>query len=79
MIGAGVAGAVFPDVRTGLRAQVQHLKAYANTEPLNNPRVDPRFSYAQRGSAPYIWALTGKWATLPTYAEGICNILYQLI
>ena len=78
-VGSGASGAVFPDVRTGLRAQVQHLKAYANTEPLNNPCVDPRFSYVSRGSAPYIQSLTGKWASSPTYATSICNILYQLI
>ncbi len=27
--GGGVAGVSYPDVRTGIRAQVQHLKAYA--------------------------------------------------
>ena len=30
--GGGVAGNSFPDVRTGIRAQVQHLKAYASSE-----------------------------------------------
>lgn len=44
-VGSGASGATFPDVRTGLRAQVQHLKAYANSEPLNNECVDPRFAY----------------------------------
>ena len=33
--GGGVPGNSYPDVRTGIRAQVQHLKAYATTEPLN--------------------------------------------
>ena len=33
--GGGVAGNSFPDVRTGIRAQVQHLKAYASSEELN--------------------------------------------
>ena len=36
--------ATFPDPRTGVRAQIQHLKAYASKEPLVNACVDPRFS-----------------------------------
>ena len=40
-VSSTVGGASFPDVRTGLRAQVQHLKAYASTDPLNNECVDP--------------------------------------
>lgn len=46
--------ATFPDPRTGVRAQIQHLKAYASTEPLVNTCVDPRFSLVARGSAPYV-------------------------
>lgn len=52
----------FPDVRTGLRAQVQHLKAYASTEPLVNECVDVRFDYVTRGCAPFLEDLNGKWA-----------------
>lgn len=33
--GGGVQGVSYPDVRTGIRAQVQHLKAYACDESLN--------------------------------------------
>ena len=33
--GGGVAGVSYPDVRTGIRAQVQHLKAYACEDALN--------------------------------------------
>ena len=39
-VGGGAAGETYADVRTGLRAQVQHLKAYASTEGLNNACVD---------------------------------------
>lgn len=60
--GGSVSGAVFPDVRTGIRAQVQHLKAYASTDPLVNKCVDPRFSYVKRGSATTLASLNGKWA-----------------
>ena len=34
--------ASFPDVATGIRAQVQHLKAYACKENLTQASVDPR-------------------------------------
>ena len=54
--GNGVSGLSFSDIRTGVRAQVQHLKAYATKDgtPLANPCVDPRFNYVQRYSAPYV-------------------------
>lgn len=52
--GGGVAGNSFPDVRTGIRAQVQHLKAYASSEDLNQACVDNRFQYVARESAPYV-------------------------
>lgn len=47
-------GAWFATPREGVRAQIQHLKAYACTEPLNQPCVDPRFDLVQRSSAPRI-------------------------
>jgi len=28
-------GISFPDARAGIRAQIQHLKAYGSTEPIN--------------------------------------------
>ncbi|WP_160669942.1 SH3 domain-containing protein [Clostridium sp. C8-1-8] len=52
----------FNDVREGLRAQVQHLKAYASTNPLVNAKVDPRFDLVARGSAKTLEELGGKWA-----------------
>lgn len=56
----GVPGNSFADVREGLRAQVQHLKAYASTEALNQSCVDPRFNYVNRGCAPTVEELGGK-------------------
>ncbi len=47
-------GNSFADVRTGLRAQVQHLKAYASSQELVNACVDPRFDLVVRESAPYV-------------------------
>lgn len=56
----------FPSARIGLRAQVQHLKAYASKAPLNKALVDPRFNYVTRGIAPSLEELAGKWA-IPGY------------
>lgn len=53
-IGKGVPGNTFADVRTGIRAQIQHLKAYASTEDLVNTCVDPRFIYVKRGYCEYV-------------------------
>ncbi len=83
-VGSGAAGASFPDVRTGIRAQVQHLKAYANNEPLNNACVDPRFSYVTRGVSEYVQWLgipnnpTGKgWAATDGYGMNIASMIEQ--
>ena len=61
-VNATAGGVSFGDVRSGLRAQVQHLKAYASKEPLNNPCVDPRFEKVKRGVAPCVEDLNGRWA-----------------
>ena len=53
-VGDGNHGNTFPDVRTGIRAQVQHLKAYASTEALVSECVDTRFDMIPRGCAPYV-------------------------
>lgn len=52
--GGGVKGEYFANVRQGVRAQVQHLKAYASKEPLKQACVDKRFTYVQRGVAEYV-------------------------
>lgn len=63
----------FPDIRTGIRAQVQHLKAYASYDSLNNPCVDPRFSLITRGCAPCVEDLGGRWASGGNYGYSIRN------
>ncbi|MGF0114609.1 hypothetical protein, partial [Collinsella sp. SGI.033] len=78
--GPGHPGYTFANVRVGLRAQVQHLKAYASTEPLNNPCVDPRFSYVIRGCAPKTTDLNGRWAVPGTgYGESLNAIAKAVI
>lgn len=82
--GTGVYGAVFPDVRTGLRAQVQHLKCYASVEPLKNQCVDERWQVVVdkwgRGSAPCVEDLNGKWAVPGDgYGQAIVRLMNELI
>ena len=77
--GNGVAGASFDSVGIGLRAQTQHLKAYASTDPLLGDCVDPRFSMVKRGSAKYLTQLNGKWAVPGEgYGEHIALIAREL-
>ena len=74
----GAAGAAFPNVRIGIRAQVQHLKGYASTEDLKQACVDPRFVYLKyrRGTAKYVQDLgNGNWATDPNYASKLMNLI----
>lgn len=78
--------ASFPDPRTGIRAQIQHLKAYGSTAALVNPCVDPRFKLVVRGSAEFVewlgsadnpngkgWAVPGKG-----YGANIVKLLEQI-
>lgn len=44
----GKKGNSFDSPQMGIRAQVQHLKAYACMDKLVNPKVDPRFRYVVR-------------------------------
>lgn len=75
-------GNSFKTPQIGIRAQIQHLKAYANTEPLVNECVDPRFRYVKRGCAEYVEWLgiqenpSGKgWAAGAGYGNKILRIL----
>lgn len=63
----GVPGLTFADDRTGVRAQIQHLKAYASTDALTQECVDPRYKYVSKGCAPTFEQLSGKWA-VPGYS-----------
>lgn len=76
--GNGEPGYTFPDVRTGLRVQVQHLKAYASTDPLKQKCVDPRFGYVERGVAPTLGDLDGRWATGSNYGWWVYSILMEV-
>lgn len=82
---ARVAAASFPDARTGVRAQIQHLRAYADAgaltcamPPLSMPCADPRFHLVlPKGRAP-TWNQLGRgnWASMSGYGRSIVS-LYQ--
>jgi hypothetical protein len=77
-IGTDAAGQKFLDSRIGVRAHIQHLKAYASTEPLIQKSVDPRFHLVRRGVSPTIAQLTPRWSAMPDYAAKIAAIVRQL-
>ena len=52
--GTGIKGNSFSTPQLGIRAQIQHLQAYASTNRLKNRCVDPRYTYVNRGCAPYV-------------------------
>ena len=66
-------------VRMGLRAQVQHLKAYGSTASLKNKCIDPRFKYVTRGCAKSVYDLGGKWATSADYGTALVNQINILL
>ena len=81
-----VHGASFSNVRMGIRAQIQHLKAYGSISSLTNPCVDPRFNLVKRGSAQYVEWLGIKenpngygWATSKRYGHDIVNMVNVLL
>ncbi|MBR2834281.1 MAG: N-acetylmuramoyl-L-alanine amidase [Coriobacteriales bacterium] len=73
--GNGAKGNSFTNVRLGIRATVQHLKAYANNEDLVNACIDPRFEYIVRGRSPYVETLSNYWATSGTYGKQLVNLM----
>lgn len=72
-------GLAFETELLGIRAHVQHLKAYASKKPLINECVDPRYKYVNpKGKAPSIKHLAGKWASDPEYSNKIQSILHRM-
>jgi hypothetical protein len=77
-IGGGSEAASFPSARIGVRAHVQHLKAYASLEPLVQEVVDPRFRFVTRGIAPLIDQLSGRWSADLDYGARISAMVKRL-
>ena len=77
-VGGGTEGASFPSARIGVRAHIQHLKAYASLEPLVQPEVDPRFRFVTRGVASSVHQLSGRWSADLDYGIKITAIIRRL-
>ena len=84
--GKGMRGNSFDTPLLGIRAQVQHLKAYASMDGLRKECVDPRFKYVARGCAEYVEWLGQKenpagkgWAAGAGYGEKVLAILEGIL
>ncbi|MDR0734255.1 MAG: glucosaminidase domain-containing protein [Elusimicrobiota bacterium] len=82
--GKGARGAKFRTIREGVRAQIQHLKAYASKEHPKTKVVDPRYHLLyndkNKGGKAKTWNdLTGKWAVDPKYGEKITAIYNKIL
>jgi len=73
--GIGGADESFDSALLGVRAQIQHLKAYATEAPLAQKLADPRYYFVRFGSAPRLQDLSGKWSADLTYGEKVKNLM----
>jgi hypothetical protein len=73
----------FPTVEEGIRAHVQHLKAYASPNPLASPCVDPRRDFVKKsphfGKLKTVHDLAGTWAMDKNYGKKLEKLIQQLI
>lgn len=78
-------GYIFESAQIGVRAQIQHLRNYAdptsNTSNLANPPVLSNYNtFFYKGDAPNWEDLNGKWAVPgTTYAQKILGIYAQML
>ena len=82
----GMKGNSFKTPAEGIRAQIQHLQAYACTSRLKQKCIDPRYTYVNRGCAEYVEYLgiqenpKGQgWASGRNYGQKIINILNSIL
>jgi len=82
----GMSGS-FPDAETGVRAQIQHLRAYADPSatscsqpPLHTPCADPTFNFVSpKGKAPNWNDMgNGNWAAAPDYAGKVLRVYNEM-
>ena len=76
-----ITGACFFTIKDGIRAHVQHLKAYGSRNPLKNQCIDPRFELVQRGVGHNVLDLSGKWKAKEKgkYGEALCRKINVLL
>ena len=77
-------GSSFPDARTGVRAQMQLLRVYADAHltnaELNPPAVDPKLDHHFLKGKVTTWnGLTHTWATADAYGDRILEIYEQIL
>jgi hypothetical protein len=84
-VDGGTGAASFATAELGIRAQIQHLRAYADptvtVARLAHPVIDPRVSLVSpKGKAP-TWNQFGNgiWATDPGYAAKVLGIYEQIL
>jgi len=80
----GATSSAFPDARTGVRAQIQHLKGWAapiKPSQLRTPLVDPRWQYFKPTGQIRDWDQLGggRWASDPRYAATILSTYGRLV
>ena len=82
----GMKGNSFKNPQQGIRAQIQHLQAYASTGKLKQNVVDPRYIYVTRGCAEYVEYLGIQenpnhqgWAAGKDYGKKIIAILNSIL
>jgi|AntAceMinimDraft_15_1070371.scaffolds.fasta_scaffold04169_6 hypothetical protein len=71
-------GQKFNSKKEGIRAHIQHLKAYASDKSIKNALLDNRFYFVERGISPTVDNLSGRWASDPEYSNKIKSILDKL-
>jgi len=80
----GTGSSAFPDARTGVRAQVQHLKGWAapiRSAQLSRPLVDPRWTHFRSTGQIRDWDQLGggRWASDPRYGSTILAVYGRLV
>lgn len=84
-VDSGTSAEMFPDARTGVRAQIQHLRAYADEDVteanLAHPLVDTRFHLVRPKGRATTWEEFGGgvWATDPDYAGKVLRMRLSIL
>ena len=77
-VNSKIRGERFANPELGVRAHIQHLKAYASHENIRKEIIDERYGFVKRGTARTVQELTGKWASDELYDKKILNLMQRL-
>lgn len=78
VVGNGISGNSYSSIRLGIRAHIQHLKAYASFDKIHGEIIDTRFRFVKRGCVKKLNDLSGTWAMDKNYGKKIKSLLYRL-